>query len=64
MSDALRAIPMHQAGATNPPKRSVPVDLLLKAEPVTGFILVPKPPASGAFTLKSTDGVLSWEAAA
>lgn len=64
MSDALRAIPMHQVGATNPPKRSIPVDFLLKVEPVTGYVLVPKPPASGTKVLKSTAGVLSWEDAA
>lgn len=62
MSDALRAVPMHEVGATPAKKRSVPVEFT-RADGSTG-VVVPEPPTSGTKVLTSTNGVLSWEDAA
>lgn len=67
MSDASRAIPAHIAGTTPSTSRSIPIsdiEGLDEQLETSGFVKIPEPPPSGAFTLTSTDGSLSWEAAA
>lgn len=50
-----------EAPEPNPDARGVPV---VFPPNVTRFGQIPDPPAAGTCVLTSTDGVLSWEAAA
>lgn len=59
MSDASRALDMHEVGETPANSRSLPVRY--KGTGTVTGPEVPDPPSSGTHVLTATDGVLSWE---